>query len=348
MIREQVGHTVTGKRELLQKHSEARQLVQDLAQASQEKVINAIPHRDIPEDVKDAIRTSVRAVRAYMHHLKIPVRLSEKNILQRCRFVTDDRAVFRNDAGHTHEIRPLPAALYEAMTELFIIHTPHMQLVDRFGLIRLLVHEIMHSISHNETRITAHPSGDIRMIRASGYRNARSQFTGGRGEVLDERFIGLNEAVTDLMALRAIDRARALPEGYIKLDYANDGYTDEKNLFHIICDTIGNRIGKTTEEMERIFFQGYIDGTRMHLRMIEEHFGRKALRILSRLGQHRDAFYHGQTLNSKVIAWFTQQSNMERDELYHEILAYPTPQQIAREAHEKAAQDLARNTPQSE
>lgn len=337
MIRERRGIEITGRKELFRTNTEAQQLVREMSESAQAKVINAIPQRDIPEDMQDAVRTSVRIARAYMHHLKIPVRLSEKDILRRCRFVAGDTATLREPNGHTHEITPLPAALYDSITDLFIIHTPRTGVLDRFTLIRFLVHEIMHSISHNEIRFVKHPSGTLRSMRVSGYKNVRIDHTSERSEVVEERFIGLNEAVTDLMALRAIEHSRALPQGYIQLDYANDGYIDEKNLFHIICSTIGNRIGKSEEEMERIFFTGYMNGTRMHLRMISEHFGMEALRILAKMGQHRHTLYHGNTLNSMVLSWFTHELTSERDDLYREIMRYPTPQEIAREEREKEA-----------
>jgi hypothetical protein len=336
MIRERGRREITGRRELIQKDPQVQELIHVLSESARGKVINAIPNHDIPEDIRDAVRTSVRAVRAYMHHLKIPVRLSEKDILKRCRFVADSVATFRDPGGHTFEIKPLPAALYDTFTELFVIHTPNTHRTDRFNLIRILMHEIMHSISHNETRIVRHPTGSIRMIHTSGYKNARSEH-GERREVIEERFIGFNEAITDLMALRAISHAQALPAGYVQLSHANDGYTDEKNLVHIICETIGGRIGKSTEEMERMFFKGYIDGSRMNLRIIAEHFGPQALSVLSKLGQHRDAPYHGSVLNSKITSWFTHALDAQRDELYHEIMSYPTPQQLAREELEKKA-----------
>jgi hypothetical protein len=334
MTRERGRREITVRNSLLENDTRVQALVQNLGETADSKVINAIPSRDIPEDMKDAVRTSVRAVRAYMHHLKIPVRISEKDVLKRCRFVRDNAATFRDSSGHTLEIKPLPAALYDSFTELFVIHTPNTHRMDRFNLIRILMHEIMHSISHNETRIAQHPSGTIRAIHTSGYKNVRTVH-GERTEVIEERFIGFNEAITDLMALRAIAHSRTLPEGYIHIDHANDGYTDEKNLMRIICETIAGRVGKTTDEIERVFFRGYIDGTRAHLRVIAEHFGPQALSVLSKLGQHRDAPYHGSVLNSKITSWFTHAFDAQRDELYHEIMSYPTPQQLAREEREK-------------
>lgn len=335
MARERGPIDIVAKRGLLAKNPEARKIHDDLVLAADAKVTNALHQRDIPENIKDTVRTAVRAARAYFHHLKIPVRLSEKDILQRCRFVSDDGAVFRDKGGNSFEVRPMPAAFYDTLTKLFVIHTPHLHLLNHIELTRILIHEIMHSVSHSETRIVERPTGGIGLIRASGYKSSRSQFSNGIGEIEEERFIGLNEAITDLMALRAISHSRTLPPGYIGEKFGNDGYIDEKNVLQIMCETIGSRIGKTAEEMERTFMQGYIDGTKMHLRIIVHHFGPGALQVLAKMGQNSPTSYHAGVLNSKVTAWFTDIGNEKRDELFQEIVNYPSPQDRAREARAK-------------
>lgn len=316
------GNQFSAPKKLLREDSQARATMDFLEARGNSRVLNALPERDVPEDVKQLIRTCVRATRAYCQSMKLPVRLNEKDILKRTKFVADDIVELRDGAKNEYAYGPLEVAAYEAISDLFIVDARAVAQMNQGDFVRMFIHEIVHSIARQGVRITKQPDGSIQTLTYGGYQSQRTQHQKDAPHThFEPEFNGFNEAMTDFIAIRAIQNAKLLPESYIK-GFFDDVYSLEKNLAYIIFRTIAERTGRKATDLEAIFTEGYLNGTRMHLREIELHFGPQALRILSHLGKYRSTSPQARILNGMVLSWFVSQDNAERDQLMVDIYNY--------------------------
>ena len=145
----------------------------------------------------------------------------------------------------------------------------------------MLVHELVHRCQFERLRSVKIKGIDITHSRKGGF-SSKYHFDTPTGESYHELFNGLNESVTELITVSAIDESGIVDEETVERIWG-DGYLYEKEILGIIMNRIATEEKLEMEELHDMFITAYTKGQMMFLRRVEKYFGKYALRVLSTL-----------------------------------------------------------------
>ncbi len=239
-----------------------------------------------PAHLEHFIRLASETVCDYFEEQGFFVPLDEDEILARTYVVDGDQIHLRAKNGRDIKF-PLYAASYDAIADKIFIKIGEKG-IEKHGaafLFRVLMHELVHLCQVNYLRAYESKSGKIHIQKRGGYHLDTEVFdtTTDTSVNTSGKLAGLNEALTDMIAVRAIESAEVMDDEYLP-DIFWDSYPEEKRTFVAILERIANVEGKSYGEIEHEFMEGYIMGNMMHLRRVEKYFGNNALKVLSMLG----------------------------------------------------------------
>ncbi len=187
-------------------------------------------------------------------------------------------------------------------------------LYDEHALLHALIHEFFHSAGTNYGFLTKENEDfDARLIQKSGYMTKYN--SQNENKVL---FRGFNEAITEELAREAakmyFDESfhdEGLEEMLLEWD---EVYQIERTILYSIILKISDEDDKKINETWKDFIKGYTNGTKMHLREIEKHYGKDSLKILSMLGSF------GTDVDLQILNYFLETDDEKRKSIKNSIL----------------------------
>ena len=190
----------------------------------------------------------------------------------------------------------------------------------RLRLYMTMMHEAMHAISARKFSVNEERLRQIKI----GYQI---------GKPYDDRqlLVGVNEVITDIVARIFFQRYQKQIEKNFNLKYPEGnlwaGYVPYRNVWYLIANKISEETGKSVGKVNARYQRGLFTGEMMHLREIEEIFGKDALRVLAALGfretgaEARQQLRDTKKLDDMVLHFFQSKDPNEKEELAEEILA---------------------------
>lgn len=184
----------------------------------------------------------------------------------------------------------------------------------RNKLFQVIAHEVIHSLSY-ETDFRLGYS--VQANDANKNKIMRSMYSN-----YDEHFRGLNEAVTDKMAIEVLNKIlkkEPLPESM-------GGYSEFIDILNMIIEKVSQENNEGVNAIWKAFKRGLFSGEMMHLREIEKIFGRGALRILAALREwdERGGDFKetkaSEVLYEKALKYFKTDNEQERNIIAKSIL----------------------------
>lgn len=170
--------------------------------------------------------------------------------------------------------------------------------------IRLLVHEMFHSISASNIKLmlTDEDNNDFLRIEKGGYTSVHLG-SDGRYDI----FSAFNEGVTEYLTSEAFGQA---------------DYFEEVELVNKIIKNI-----YPEKDGLRIFTGGYLNGDMMHLRKIEKFYGFGSLRLLANLQtkdnlidfEDEELLEMKEEYRKKVLSFFIEEDEGKRIQIRKEI-----------------------------
>lgn len=192
-------------------------------------------------------------------------------------------------------------------------------------VLHALVHEIYHNISAGVITLVQHPEkddGDSLFIKKvkSGYSSKYSFIKkigiehGSQEKV--KLFVAFNEGITDMLTYLTVGGKMATESGI--------GYPEEVGMVLDISNKVyGGGKSKT-------FLHNYFSGGMMHLRKIEEFYGKGSLKILAlldtknhyekKLKENKEALTQALKFRDEVIEFFSTDDEERREILREYIL----------------------------
>jgi hypothetical protein len=179
---------------------------------------------------------------------------------------------------------------------------------------KLLLHESIHMLSHIKYYL------DDQRKTLDTYRTGYFTNNVSNGEDVHDHFTGLNEAVTEAMALEVTEKNRATLDNTIHpteedWEYGLSGsYEAEREILEFIIKKIVEKNGEAEDEVWNRFKKGAFTGEMMHLRDIERVFGIGTLRVVAAIDSgtimekieaaqgHVDIFKRN-TVNKKILEY---------------------------------------------
>ena len=190
----------------------------------------------------------------------------------------------------------------------------------RLRLYMTMMHEAIHAVS-------------VKKFSVSGERLRQTKIGYQIGKPYDDRqlLVGLNEVITDIFARIFFQRYQKQIEKKFNLKYSEGnlwaGYAAYRDVWYLIANKISEKTGESVGEINSRYQRGLFTGEMMHLREIEEMFGKDALRVLAALGCREAGVEATQQLqdtkkiDDMVLHFFQSQDPNEKKELAGEILA---------------------------
>lgn len=190
----------------------------------------------------------------------------------------------------------------------------------RLRLYMTMMHEAIHAISARKFSVNEE---QLRQIKI-GYQSGKPYYD-------RQLLVGLNEVVTDIVARIFFQRHQKQMEKNFNLTYPERnlwaGYVAYRNIWYLIANKISERTRESIGEINSRYQRSLFTGEMMHLREIEEIFGKDALRVLAALGFReaevgaRQQVRDTKKLDDMVLHFFQSQDSKEKKELAEEILA---------------------------
>ncbi len=156
-------------------------------------------------------------------------------------------------------------------------------LKNKESFMHALIHEFFHAACINYGFLTQENENfDSRLIGKSGY----ASFYDSQSENKDQ-FNGFNEAMTEELAREGMTQHYDelfpnVDQNELKNEWSAL-YPMERQLLYVIILKMSGGDDEKIDEIWKDFAKNYISGTMMHLRTIEEHFGKGSLDILSQM-----------------------------------------------------------------
>ncbi len=188
---------------------------------------------------------------------------------------------------------------------------------NRLQLYAVMLHESIHMVSaqkyYAKTKIER---GELNEYR-TGY---------GTKNVLDqhEHFRGLNEAVVENTTKDILykNKNHLIEKFNITEEESRNthlSYAGYRAILDVIIGKVAKRKGENKATTWKRIKKGQFTGEMMHLRDIEETFGKGGLRVLGALGSGTKNLPEEET-NEKILQYFTTEDESERDNIAHEAL----------------------------
>lgn len=271
------------------------------------------------EAIKDLVAHAVGVVEYYFSSQGLAKSFSVDELLSRVYMIRGNEVHLRTSGGE--DIRfPLYAASYDPLRNQVYIKEDTKSLGEVF-IFRVLIHEFVHMHQRTYLRAFRDRSGKINVQRRGGYQLETFVYEGG--EVVSEKsgqLGGLNEAMTDFIAIRAMEASDALNPRLLS-DLWRDSYLKEKRVFQAIIMKIAQVEQKNIAEIEREFLTGYVIGTMMHLRRVERYFGPQSLQILAFLGTLPMEEPESQIKHTMIVQYFESEDSVERERISQTLFA---------------------------
>ena len=195
---------------------------------------------------------------------------------------------------------------------------------------KLLLHEFIHARSH----ITYYADDQRQTLDA--YRTGYSSNNVSSEEDAHGHFTGLNEAVTEAMALEITLKNRATLDVSLTITgedwYALvSPYETERKILSFIIKKVAEKNSETEEEVWERFKRSAFTGELMHLRDIERTFGQGALRVVAAIDsgtflQEKEDIQgyvdlRGRDfLNQKILEYLETEDDELRDTIAYSLL----------------------------
>ncbi len=169
-----------------------------------------------------------------------------------------------------------------------------------------LTHESVHDKSIHKYRVSNEKNG---MPKVSNYRLGYSIIS---EKPEDSWFDGFNEAITEKTAMDIINKEK---KGEEKQLISKTKYKFNIEIVDKIAEKVAQKKGETKEEVWRRFKAGQFTGNMMHLRDIENAFGKNSLRVLgSMVSVVRKEW------ENSYRTYFTTDDESKRERIAREIL----------------------------
>lgn len=169
-----------------------------------------------------------------------------------------------------------------------------------------LTHEFIHDKSIHKYRISNEKDGSPKV---SNYRLGYNILS---DKPEDEWFAGFNEAVTEKTAMDIINKNRKQEERELK---SKSLYNFNVDLVDKIAEKVAKDKGETKEDVWKRFKAGQFTGNMMHLRDIENTFGKDSLRVLASMIAVVRKEWKG-----SYYTYFTTDNKSKREKLAKRIL----------------------------
>lgn len=144
-------------------------------------------------------------------------------------------------------------------------------------------------------------------------------------EASHEHFRGVDEAVIERMVLDDIwgkHRRELLGDLGIRdeeLEGARKAYAGEIRILDEVTQRIAEKKNEAEGTVWRRFKRGLFTGEMMHLRDVEETFGKGSLRVLAALGSGTKELPR-EEINQKILRYFQTEDEKERERIAKEVL----------------------------
>lgn len=186
----------------------------------------------------------------------------------------------------------------------------------RMQVYKSLLHEVVHQISFRS--VYANPETRMAYVIRTGYANAQPT------EDEHEHFRGLNEAVVDRITQDILvgHKDELIKDFNITAEEQSEEVSYYRSYMELLA-TVMKKIAQEKNESEETvwarFKRGEFTGEMMHLRDVEDVFGRGSLRVLSALDSSTKNM-----LNSKMVQkmkeYFEAEDEATREKIAKEVL----------------------------
>ncbi|MES2059518.1 MAG: hypothetical protein V4438_00645 [Patescibacteria group bacterium] len=179
-----------------------------------------------------------------------------------------------------------------------------------------ILHESIHAAGHRKF-VSAGDAGEPEEYRV-GYSLKRNL-----GEEL--KMVGFNEAVVQTLTIELMKRNRAKFEGVLGFGVSDriieemDGYEKYRKILDQIINKVAERKSLSPDVVKDEIYRGHFTGEMMHLRGIEEVFGKDSLEILSLLHDQNDRKLLKKK-NELVKRYFFADSSIEREKIKQKLV----------------------------
>lgn len=136
-----------------------------------------------------------------------------------------------------------------------------------------LSHELVHTFSDTRFFLREDPENENEFETET--------FLFGYSSKKKDKFILLNEAVTEMMSIDILQDLKQTGMDYKKKDY--HAYQHERTLLQMIIEKALSQSGKTVTEIKFHLYKGYILGDLSYLRILRTALGSESFRYLSDL-----------------------------------------------------------------
>jgi hypothetical protein len=192
---------------------------------------------------------------------------------------------------------------------------------DKMLAFYILVHELFHTFTVSKLVVRPDESGKFQVLATKTGYGIHNSADG------QPHFRGLNEAMTQKLTKEVIrDHKKEIVKLLKIKDYEfakfEKNNVNEYDTYIELVDYLIDQISKNThlpkEQVELKFKQEYFAGNVLFLRIVEQIYGKGALRILAFMGEHEPRDFWPYT--KMIHNWFSSNSQQERDEIARKIL----------------------------
>jgi hypothetical protein len=272
------------------------------------------------ESVEYLMREANLILQEYLEESGFESSFDIEELLEHTYTVDDNHVLLHTTTGEDIQFG-LYAASYDAIADkLYLKGGEHgLESHGEVFTLRVLIHEMVHMYQKMYLRAFEAKSGRVHVQKRGGY-HLDTRIHDVEGVINQSgKLGGLNEALTDFIAIRAIESAQILhPHSIPRL--WNDSYSEEKRTFMAILGKISESEQKSFEEFEFEFAKGYIMGDMMHLRRVEKYFGKDSLKILALLGTYRLEDPNTRRLGDMIANYFEIDDEDARAEIAQTLL----------------------------
>jgi len=190
---------------------------------------------------------------------------------------------------------------------------------NRLELFKIIFHESVHLLAFQKVHVAAEEESNT----ARQYR--RGYYVKNPKEGHHEHFRGLGEAIVDKTVMEIFrKKAKELIKEFniSKEEEESSPVAYQKDYIEIL-DIIIKGIAAKNNEDERLVWQdfkkGQFTGEMMHLKKVEDAFGKGSLRILASLGSATKSLSRAEVCE-KILRYFETKDEKEKDRLASEVL----------------------------
>lgn len=190
---------------------------------------------------------------------------------------------------------------------------------NRLEFYKNILHESIHLCSFERNQVVVEDNDLYISNYRTGYLNERDRIN-ENGET-HEHFRGLNEGITDLIVEEILKKHRLEIADELKITNQEENQSVNwmryRTLVKEVIFRISEKQGEEYQTVWKKFERGYFTGEMMHLRDVEDVFGKGSLRILAAAFSE---YENKDEIDEKIFEYFDAKTEEEKDDLAKEIL----------------------------